>query len=138
MRKTILTILLLIVVSTDAAAEWLMVGVHDGGDIYADPSTIFKNGDLVKMWSLVDYKIPRVFGRLKPCKSMKVQSEFDCKEKQSRGLSFFAYSGNMGSGEAANMSGAGISYIDTNPKNWVPVPHNGTGPALWKIACEKR
>lgn len=136
MHKTILAMLLAVMTSS-AIAEWVAVGANDGGDIYADPSTIFSEGNQVRIWTLIDYKMPRVFGRLKPLMSMKVQTEFDCKEKQSRGLSFFAYSGNMGSGDAENMSEAGIAYIDTAPKNWTAVHPNGMGPALWKFACTK-
>jgi hypothetical protein len=136
MSKAFLGILLL-VATGNAIAEWIAIGVNDAGDIYADPSTIRSEGNQVKVWTLIDYKVPRVFSRLKPLMSMKVYTEFDCKEKQSRGLSFFAYSGNMASGEAQDMSGAGIAYIDTSPKNWTPVPPNGTGPALWKFACAK-
>lgn len=135
-HTTILALLTL--VSGNALAEWVAIGLNDGGDIYADPSSMLKAGNQVKIWTLVDYKKPRVLGKLKPLLSMKVQTEFDCVEKQSRGLSFFAYAGSMGSGETENMSGAGISYIDTNPKKWTPIPPNGTGPALWKFACENR
>ena len=135
--KIILTILLAVTTS-NAIAEWVAVGINDGGDIYADPSTILNDGNRVTIWTLIDYKMPRAFGRLKPLMSMKVQTEFDCKEKQTRDLTFFAYSGNMGSGEGENMAGAGIAYIDASPKNWTPVPPNGTGPALWKFACGKQ
>lgn len=126
------------VASSNAIAEWVAVGMNNGGDIYADPSTIVKDGNQIKIWTLVDYKMPRTIGKLKPLLSMKILTEFDCKDRQSRGLSFFAYSGNMASGETENMSGAGISYIDANPKQWTPVPPNGTGPTLWKFVCEKR
>ena len=138
MYRIILMVLLLAVVSINAHAEWIAIGINDSGNVYADPSTITKEGNQIKIWTLVDYKMPRVIGKLNPFMSMKILTEFDCKEKQSRGVSFFAYSGNMGSGKAENMSGAGISYIDANPKKWTPVPPNGTGPALWKFACEKR
>lgn len=131
-------LMLLTFVSGNALAEWAAIALNDGGDIYADPSSILKEGNQVKIWTLVDYKKPRILGKLKPLLSMKIQTEFDCVEKQSRGISFFAYSGNMGSGETENMSGAGISYIDTNPKKWMPVPPNGSGPALWDFACKKR
>lgn len=128
--------LLMTISISNAFAEWLSIGVHDGGDIYADPKTIVKEGSQVRIWALADYKGPRIFGRLKPLLSMMVQTEFDCVERQSRGLTFLAYSGNMASGEVEDMSGARLAYIDTNPKSWTPIPPNGTGPALFKFACQ--
>jgi hypothetical protein len=138
MRKTIL--ILLAVVSSNSMAEWVAVTTHDSGYIYADPSTIIRDGNQVKMWTLVDYKTPRVFGKLKPLMSMKSQIEFDCKEKLSRGISSFAYPENMGGGEAQNMSGAGIRGFDSSQKR-TSIPPNTIGPsgyAFWKFACEKR
>jgi hypothetical protein len=48
MRKLIL-ILLLAVLSSSAMAEWIKVGANDNSTIYADPATIRKEGNMVKM-----------------------------------------------------------------------------------------
>lgn len=130
--------MILAVVSNNTFAEWIVIGTNDGGDVYADPVTIIKEGNQVKIWALINYKMPRVLGSLKPLMSMKIQTEFDCKDKQSRGLSFIAYAENMGGGKSEDMSGAGISYIDANSKKWISIPPNGTGLVLSKLACGDR
>lgn len=54
MRKTIL-MLLLAVVSSSAEAGWIAVGDGENMTTYADPTTIRKTGDRVKMWALLDF-----------------------------------------------------------------------------------
>src|SRR5258706_15525990 len=58
MRKPVL-ILLLVVVSSSATSEWVEIGKTDAYIYYVDPATIRRNGELVKMWSLLDFKIAR-------------------------------------------------------------------------------
>ncbi len=83
--KKLLLILMLAVVSSSAIAEW--VEVTEGGEetetitAYADPDTIRKTGNRVKMWVLVDYKKDEEeFGIL----SARLKEEYDCKEKKQR------------------------------------------------------
>lgn len=135
-----ITMLFLVVVSSNAIAEWVSVSTHGSGYIYADPTSIIREGTTVKMWTLVDYNEPKIFEKRKPLKSMKMQIEFDCKKKQSRLISSFAYPDNMGGGEAENMNSAGIRGFDSSQK-WTPIPPNTIGPsgdAFRKFACEMR
>jgi len=80
MHKAIL-IMLLAVVSSSAMAEWVSLG--ESGDKtltnYADPATIRKSGNRVKMWSLYDFKTVQVRFR-----SVRLQIEYDCKEEEYR------------------------------------------------------
>src|SRR5471030_1082964 len=55
MRKTIL-MMLLAVVSGSAAAEWEEVANNENATTYADFVTIRKEGNLAKMWDVIDYK----------------------------------------------------------------------------------
>ena len=48
MKKLLLT-LMLAVVSTSAMAEWVEVGTTDSHLVYADPASIRKVGDIVKI-----------------------------------------------------------------------------------------
>jgi hypothetical protein len=84
MRKTIF-LMLLAVVSSSAAAEWVEVSKSETVTVYADPATIRKAGDMVKMWTLSDYKTPDDVHR-----SRVYQHEYDCKEWQIRLLLKFA------------------------------------------------
>lgn len=123
MRRAIL-MMLLAVMSSSAMAEWVKVGGGDGDFVYADPTTIRKNGDNVKMWSLSDYKTPQ--GR-KSYMSSKTQDEYDCKEEQSRDLAFSMFSGNMGEGETV--------FTGPGALRWVPVAPGSVAKVLWNFAC---
>jgi len=102
MKKLLLT-LMLAVVSSSAMAEWVEVaGSAEGTEeteavtAYADPDTIRKTGNRVKMWVLVDYKITE---EESGATSVRQKEEYDCKEKKSRILFVAFYSGHMGKDE---------------------------------------
>ncbi len=126
MRKAIL-MLLLAVVSSSAAAEWVEVYPYEKGFAnYADPATISRNGDIVKMWSLSDRKVPS-----DKYMSFKYLIEYDCKTEHYRWLDSSVHSGNMGVGTASHRT-AGRRY-------WKPVRRHGGGifETLWLFACGK-
>jgi hypothetical protein len=122
MKKLLLT-LILAAVSSSSMAEWVEVGSNDYYDgsievtAYADPTSIRKVGDIVKMRSRVDYKpIEMVDGKKQwsiIAKAISVewsQGESDCKNRQFR---------------------AEISY------DWTPVTPDSIDDKLWKYACGK-
>ena len=101
MRKLIL-ILLLACASNSVMAAWVMVGESEDGMIaYANPATIRKSGNNVKMWIIYDYKTAQAdpFGGTKPYMSTKIQHEYDCKGEQIRVLAASLHTGNMGKGD---------------------------------------
>lgn len=129
MRKSIL-IMLLAVVSSSAWAEWVEVSRNDTSTIYANPATIRKAGDIVKMWYLIDYRIIQGANVGSPFLSSKDQSEYDCKEERTRTLYFTNHSGNMGGGDN--------NYSSETPLNWRPISPGSVGESLWQFACGKR
>ncbi|HTN94407.1 MAG TPA: surface-adhesin E family protein [Gallionella sp.] len=96
MRISIL--ILLAILSGNASAEWIDVGGNDYSTIFADPATKRKVGDYEEMMSLYDTDIAEVVGKIS-FKSSESLDEYDCKQKQSRTLAFYWYSGNMGEGQ---------------------------------------
>jgi hypothetical protein len=129
MRKAILMILLA-VVSSSAAAEWVAVGANDHSYTYVDPGTILKMGDKVKMWHLVDYNAVQVKATGRRYMSERWQYEYDCKERWARMLNSLAYSRSLG--EGVTVEG------DWNAQQWEPVPPDSLVYYLWKFACGKR
>ena len=127
MRKAIL-MMLLAVVSSSAMATWVNVSESEASTGYVDSVTISRVGDRVKMWELFDYKASRDIAG-KPYMSRKAQVEYDCKDKQSRTLTSFAHSGNMGGGE--------VVYTELVTEKWEPVPPRNVVETLWKLACRK-
>lgn len=128
MRNAIL-MLLLVVFSSSALAEWARAGGNDAMIAYADFSTIRENGNMVKMWTLADFKVAKVSAVGKPFLSSKSQVEFDCRKKRRRTLYFSWHSGNMGEGE--------IIISNSNRDKWAPVLRGTVREALWKFACGK-
>jgi len=141
MKKLLLT-LMLAVVSTSAMAEWVKVGTSDDKTttIYADPSTIRKSGNRVKMWALWDYSTAQEGGS-KPYMSVRIQNEYNCKEETDRIQNEYnckeetdrqiyatTFSGNMAGGHTINRQGG---------KKWEPVAPRTFGETLWKFACGK-
>jgi surface-adhesin protein E len=129
MRKSILMMLLAVVSSSAAAVEWVRVERNETTDIYADPATIRRRGDMVKIWILFDHKTPKVFVD-KPYRSFMEQDEFDCDEERERQLAGSYHSGNMAEGD--------VVYTNSNPGKWSPVAPGTVGEILWKIGCGKR
>jgi hypothetical protein len=137
MRKAIL-LMILAVVSSNAAAEWVEVTSTDEKTFYAEPATSRKKGNMVKMWELVDVKPSgftksmQVFSESNDEFSMSTREkeEFDCKKEQTRTLYISTHSGNMGEGELISRS--------SNPGKWGPIVANSIDESLWKFACGKR
>ncbi len=127
MREVVFA-MLLAVVSGSAAADWVEVDSDESTTFYIDPTTIQRDGNLVKMWELLDYKPSRVRDKIRYLSS-KTQSEYDCKDPQLRTLSLSLHPGNMAGGKSV--------YGTNVPDQWRPVPLGGGIEVLWKIACGK-
>jgi len=111
-------------------AKWVEVDSNqDVVSTYIDPATIHKAGNMVKLWTLTDRKTARTIAGVVHL-SMKLQEEYDCKEKQSRSLAASFHSKNMGKGK--------VVYSDSVTSEWEPVSYGSAGEILWKIACGKK
>jgi hypothetical protein len=133
---SLITFLFLSTVPADA--EWVAVeknyllpGLRT---VYVDPDSIRREGNLVTMWQLIDFKWmqgnqgmgPLGFGPHRFF-STKTHKQFDCTGKRLRLLAFTEFSRHMGTGIAAN------GYVDKD--NWLPVEPESINQALWEVAC---
>lgn len=112
-------------------AEWVEVVANDevGMTAYVDPDTIHTEGNLVKVWTLFDYKtIQTIVGG--PWLSSKTQRQFDCVEERVRVVGFITFTGNMGSGETVNSN--------SDEQKWRPIQPGSVEQALWKVVCKKK
>lgn len=125
----LLLIIFLFLSSAPAYAEWVEVGITDKATVYADPDTIRRKGDLVKMWYLHDFKSTQTVLK-KSYLSSRSQDEYDCTEDRHRALASTSFSGNMGSGKVRS------SYSIKG--KWEPVPPGTMTQTLWKVACDKQ
>jgi hypothetical protein len=124
-----LFIALLVLSSRPADAAWVEVGITDEATVYADPTTIQRKGDVVKMWHLHDFKTTQTVLK-KSYLSSRSQDEYDCTADRHRALASTSFSGNMGRGNVRS------SYSIKG--KWEPVPPSTITQSLWKVACEKR
>ena len=132
MMKRLLLGLMLLVTATAASAEWTIAGETRGGTDdyiqYVDRATIRRNGDLVKMWGLTDFKTVQKAAGGESYLSGKTQWEFDCKDEKVRSLAFTWFGGQMGSGK--------VVYADGDVRGkWQPIEPGSVGETQWKIAC---
>ena len=127
----LLLIILLLLNSIPAYAEWVKVGEDDSYSYtaYIDPDTIRHKGNLVTMWRLFDHTTIQIVAG-KSFLSSKAQTEYDCAKEQSRILVVYGYSGQMGSSTL-------VGY-DTDPTKWRPVMAGSVDQAMWKVACGKQ
>jgi len=130
MRKS-LVVALLLVASSSESAEWVKVGSSAIFTAYADIAAIRRQGELVKMWHVYDFKTSQRTDAGKAFMSIMAQEEYDCKEERWRTLHESYHSGNMRSGETIDTVSSGLG-------RWEPIPPDSVGKALWILACSKR
>lgn len=122
---------LLLLSSGSAYAEWVSIGSSEGAGgtaVYVDPDTIRRKGDLVKMWTMFDFKAVQIaenFAYL----SYRMQKQFDCSNEQVQPLMAAYFSGNM---ETAN-----VVFAKTGEGMWQPVAPGSVGQVLWDLVCGK-
>jgi hypothetical protein len=129
--KKLLLILMLVFMSSNVMAEWtaLKWSHEDGGlTLFVDYTTIRKEGDIVKMLSLVDFKV--LEKDEVDLYSSRAQNEYDCKEKKIRQLYYSLYSDSMGKGK--------MEHANSEHLNWLPVQPESMEEAMWKVACSKK
>lgn len=127
--KTSIVTLLALTVCTSAMAEWKEISTDDEVTVLVNPSSIRKNGNKVKLWSMFDYEKPQDLSG-DAYLSAKYQDEFDCKEEQSRSLYISIHSKNMGAGR--------VVFTNAVTSEWRPVPPDTVQEILMKYACRKR
>lgn len=117
--------------STLACAEWVKMTFSEDGNttFYWNNSLIQRNGNIVKLWKLVDESVSKKYGN-ESYLSSKDLTEYDCANKKFRWMNLYLYSKNMASGE--------LVYSDLIPKVWVDVPPDSIAEMYLKVACKKR
>jgi hypothetical protein len=125
-------LLILLVASQNAQAEWIKINSKENLTTYIDPATITKEENIVKMWGIVDLKESRKEQEGKTFLSAKGLQEYDCKTMQFRKISLALYAGNMGAGEVIH------TYADADKWKWTPVAPGTISETMWKAACEKK
>jgi hypothetical protein len=117
-----------------AYAEWVAVEkdylLPGFQTVYVEPAAIRREGNLVTIWQLIDFKWMQGSAR-GPARfsSTKTYKQFNCTEKRVRLLAFTEFSLQMGAGISVD------GYLDK--ENWLPVEPESINYALWELACGK-
>ncbi len=115
-----------------AHAEWRPVSYAAGSGgftIYVDPAAVLRQGDLVTMLVLYDFRFVQAISGTSYL-SATWQQQFDCAEHRSRHLSYKYHSDNMGHGK--------VMLAGDNERNkWSPVAPKSAAAILWNIGCSK-
>lgn len=119
----------LLIANGAANAEWTAIATGtDKSAVYADYSTIRRDGYLSKMWTLDDYKTKQTSLGVSYL-STKRQDEFDCKGEMTRTRAYVAFAGKMGNGK--------VMFSEPPSEQWQPVTPGSIGERKWEIACGK-
>ena len=97
--------------------------------VYVNTESIHRNGNIVTLWALFDYKsIQSIVGG--PWLSSKTRREYNCVDERVRLLGYITFTGNMGSGEAV--------YSNSTQSAWEPMAHDSLDRKLWDVACNRK
>jgi len=127
----LIALLLMLIACNSAATNWVKIGnsVEDGFVYYADPASIRRAGDYVKMWVVYDYQASQVVSG-QQFLSTKLQFEYDCNAMQARMLYAATHTGKMANSDT-------VAAVDNPTAGWGPVLRASLGERLWKFACKK-
>lgn len=126
----------LCVLPGSAWAEWVALDAryqsHPLQTAYIDPGTILKQGHLVALSALIDWKWMQ--GNRSPTRffSTKFTKQYDCTEKKVRTLAATDYYGHMGTGEVIG----GGPYVSAD--DWVAIEQGTLNQGLWEAVCGVR
>ncbi len=129
MQKTLWAVMLAMA-SASACADWVEIETNEEATVYANPASIRKVGDVVKMWVLYDLRKPDSLHG-KNYWSMKSNDSYDCSTDRTQRLHTLFYAGNMGSGNVIP-----TQYTGTRP--WEPVVEDTLSDAVRKFACKEQ
>lgn len=131
MKKFIVPILIVVMLSSNAAAEWVRLGENNRSVAYSD-TKVRRSGDTATYWVLFDYKSIQISQRSgKRYLSEKSQREIDCQSERDRVLFFTWHSDQMGNGT--------VVYTGNKPTSWEPTSAPGSyGNVFWEFICGKK
>lgn len=121
--------------SGQARAEWVALDAryqsHPLQTTYIDPGTTRREGHVVALSALIDWKAMQ--GGRTPTRfySTKVTKQVDCAQNKVRALAATDYYGNMGTGEV--IGGGGY----TSEGHWVAVEPRTINEGVWSAVCGK-
>lgn len=111
------------------ASDWVSLGLADHATYGIDRASIEKDGQLRRVWTMLDYREPQKSSQGKTYRSSRALMEMECAKHQVRTRSMSLYSGHNLGGEALTSEGV----FD----QWQAVPPNSPVATMFKVVCER-
>lgn len=116
----------LLLVTSSAWADWVKIFLVDTATVYIDPTTIRKDGDLSRVWVLMNLKQRKPEGEM----SLRSRLEYDCKVERQRMLAM--------SGHSEPLAAGTTTYThQINDDKWGDIAPGTPDEAIQKIVCAK-
>ncbi len=131
MTRQLILLTLLLLSTGPVYAEWVSIGTvasQGGATIYMDSDTIRRNGNLVKVWQLIDFKTVQA-GIGMSFLSSKSRWQYDCTEANLQPLAMMEFTGHMGEGT--------VGFSNYDEGKWTPVSPGSIAHGSWEVACKK-
>jgi hypothetical protein len=136
-RRFSLCLVVTVLVHLDGpvSAEWLALESryqsHPLQTAYIDPGTIHRDGNLVALSALIDWKAMQ--GGRTPTRfySTRLTKQLNCVEDRVRTLASTDFYGHMGTGEVIG----GSSYASED--QWIVIRPGTLNEGLWEAGCKK-
>ena len=123
--KRLLTTLALFA-ALPAWAAWTLLGESDAGNDYIDWATLRVEGNLRRVWLLIDLKGPQPDSM----HSFRIFEEFDCTEDRGRTLQKDLFTGQMAGGEF-------VPGERPKPGGWIYIPPGTLSESWFRVVCSR-
>ena len=115
-------------ISGSVMADWDKVYSNDKLIVFADPSSIRRKGNIVKVSTLFDFKAENTYSDGSLYMSIMRETEFNCKDNLQRMVSYSIHSGKMGKGRLVDSG--------TSPQDWKQVSKANIALDMKTFACD--
>lgn len=126
----------LILAAGPVQAEWVALEAryqtHSLQTVYIDPATLEREGSLVTLPVMIDWKAMQGGRASNRFSSTMVTKQFDCAAQRVRALGATDFYGQMGTGEVIG----GSRY--SSEGQWAAIEQGTLNEGLWEAACGKR
>ena len=122
-------LLLGLLASGRAQADWTKFDSVEAGTYYLDLDTVKKSGYIRSFWSILDYRLPQKTSRGMHYQSTRTHMEIDCRQKTVHILSFSMHEGPMLTGEVIDTQGI--------MRDWQSIPPDTPLEKLHRVVCAR-
>lgn len=118
---------LVLTCSFGASARWINIGETESSNVFVNPATVIRAGDMVKIWSMHNLKKPEFVQPGKSYSSYLKRTQFDCLDQRSRPVAMSIFTDLDGKGE--------LLLSNDDPQPWTSVVPDSSDGLQMQMAC---